>query len=173
MCACPRCPWQKRSREGDTTTPWWFPSETKGGSIREDRLVLPIPPDTHWSEAKPVVLPDPEPDPAAGPLSGERAPKARHAPKPLRPSPPKALCGFSFASASPPPAEKPKPPKERVRNDPKRISAARELRDRYLDAVNADPSLLLASAKYEVARALPAAQPATPSLVEVKLLPAA
>ena len=36
--------WQKRIRAGDTTTPWWFPAQTTGGSIREDRLVLPIPP---------------------------------------------------------------------------------------------------------------------------------
>ncbi|MBC7784992.1 MAG: GNAT family N-acetyltransferase [Burkholderiales bacterium] len=49
--------WQKRIRAGDTTTPWWFPSQTSSGAIREDRLVLPIPPATHWSEAKPIVLP--------------------------------------------------------------------------------------------------------------------
>ncbi|HEX3357100.1 MAG TPA: GNAT family N-acetyltransferase, partial [Tepidisphaeraceae bacterium] len=40
--------WQRRIREGDTTTPYWFPSQTNSGSIREDRLVLPIPPGTHW-----------------------------------------------------------------------------------------------------------------------------
>ncbi len=32
--------WSKRIRQGDTTTPWWFPSETKGGSMMEDRLVF-------------------------------------------------------------------------------------------------------------------------------------
>src|SRR3954452_23913937 len=42
--------WQRRVRAGDTTTPYWFPSQTGGGSIREDRLVLPIPPGTHWSD---------------------------------------------------------------------------------------------------------------------------
>ena len=41
--------WQRRIRGGDTTTPYWFPSQTTSGSIREDRLVFPIPPDTHWS----------------------------------------------------------------------------------------------------------------------------
>src|SRR3954470_24739077 len=50
------CP-ARRIRQGDTTTPWWFPSETKGGSMMEDRLVFPIPPGTHWSDAKPIVLP--------------------------------------------------------------------------------------------------------------------
>ena len=49
--------WQKRIREGDTTTPWWFPSQTSGGSMRSDRIVLPIPPGTHWSDAKPMILP--------------------------------------------------------------------------------------------------------------------
>ena len=49
--------WQKRIRAGDRETPWWFPSQTGGGSIREDRLVLPIPPGSHWSDAKPLVLP--------------------------------------------------------------------------------------------------------------------
>src|SRR4029078_28413 len=49
--------WQKRIRAGDTTTPWWFPSKTAGGSIREDRIVVPIPPSTHWGDAQPAGLP--------------------------------------------------------------------------------------------------------------------
>src|SRR5690606_16034519 len=49
--------WQRRIRQGDTETPYWFPSETTGGALRENRLVIPIPPGTHWSEAKPMVLP--------------------------------------------------------------------------------------------------------------------
>ena len=52
--------WQRRIRAGDVTTPYWFPTQTTGGSIREDRLVLPIPPGTHWSDAKPMVLPQEE-----------------------------------------------------------------------------------------------------------------
>ena len=49
--------WQKRINQGDVVTPWWFPCKTDGGAIREDRIVLPIPTDTHWSDAKPPVLP--------------------------------------------------------------------------------------------------------------------
>src|SRR5437868_2811141 len=49
--------WQRRIRAGDTTTPYWFPAQTSAGSIREDRLVFPIPPATHWSNAKPIILP--------------------------------------------------------------------------------------------------------------------
>ena len=49
--------WQRRVRADDETTPYWFPSLTKAGAVREDRLVLPIPPGTHWRDCKPVILP--------------------------------------------------------------------------------------------------------------------
>src|SRR5215208_1057725 len=65
--------WQRRIHSGDTTTPYWFPSQTTGGSIREDRLVLPIPPGTRWSDEMPRVLPQGEP-PAEEP---KRLPAAR------------------------------------------------------------------------------------------------
>jgi len=34
--------WQRRIRSGDVTTPWWFPSETRGGLIDASRIALPI-----------------------------------------------------------------------------------------------------------------------------------
>ena len=49
--------WQKRITEGDVRTPWWYPSVTGSGAIREDRLVLPIPEGQHWSETRPTILP--------------------------------------------------------------------------------------------------------------------
>src|SRR5688500_16189573 len=49
--------WQKRVRAGDATTPWWFPAKTDAGAMREDRLVLPIPPGKHWSDELPVLRP--------------------------------------------------------------------------------------------------------------------
>ena len=49
--------WQKRIR-ADDDFPYWFPSQTGAGAIGEDRLVLPIPPGSHWSDAKPIVLPE-------------------------------------------------------------------------------------------------------------------
>jgi hypothetical protein len=52
--------WQKRIRVGDNQSPYWFPYETSGGMMAESRLVLPIPLDMHWTEAKPVVLPGAE-----------------------------------------------------------------------------------------------------------------
>ena len=60
--------WQKRIRPRkwdelsgawvEDDYPYWFPSQTGAGAIGEDRIVLPIPPGTHWSDAKPVVLPE-------------------------------------------------------------------------------------------------------------------
>lgn len=55
--------WQRRIREGDDGpggTPWWFPYQTQAGAVREDRIVLPIPPETHWRDVMPLVLPDQE-----------------------------------------------------------------------------------------------------------------
>lgn len=49
--------WQLRVCVGDNSTPYWYPAETHAGAVRENRLILPIPPGTHWREAKPVVLP--------------------------------------------------------------------------------------------------------------------
>jgi len=39
-------------------TPYWYPSLTSGGVLREGRLVLPIPPGVHWKDPKPMVLPE-------------------------------------------------------------------------------------------------------------------
>ena len=51
--------------------------------------------------------------------------------------------------------EKPKrEPKPRRKNAPKLVAAARELRDRWLEQVNADESLILPRGKYDVTKAL-------------------
>ena len=47
--------WQKRIRAGDRETPWWFPAKTDAGAMREDRLVLPIPPGRRWGDEMPVL----------------------------------------------------------------------------------------------------------------------
>jgi ribosomal protein S18 acetylase RimI-like enzyme len=57
--------WQKRIRPGDTTTMWWYPSQTGGGELREDRLVFPVMPGTNWREVEAIVLPEEE-------LNGDR-----------------------------------------------------------------------------------------------------
>jgi hypothetical protein len=54
---------------------------------------------------------------------------------------------------------KPKRPKApKAKNDPKLIAAARELRDRWLEEVNAGRYLPGGAAKYEVNRSLPPPQ---------------
>ena len=71
-----------------------------------------------------------------------------------------------------------KAPRPKRKADPKLIAAARELRDRWLEKVNEDPSLILPAGKYDVARELPDqadGRHAVPRLavVEVKALPEA
>jgi hypothetical protein len=89
-----------------------------------------------------------------------------------------------FVRLGPPPADTPadavtirvgeKPKREkkpRAKHDPKLVAAARELRDRWLERVNADPSMLVSSAKYDVSRSLEAIAPgaATPLLPAPKV----
>ena len=159
--------WQRRIREGDATTPWWFPSQTTSGSIREDRLVFPIPPGTHWSDAKPIVLP--------GENTKLIESQTRRAQKPATPillPPTRRFVQFGAAPTAPPapapPAAKPKAEKKpKQKHDPKLIAAARELRDRYLEHVNQDQSALPApGGKYEVVKHLPPPEAGEPPLLE-------
>ena len=152
--------WQKRIREGDVTTPYWYPAETTGGQMAEARLVLPIPPGKRWSDELPVLLPGRgktclalEGDTSVAPTKKRSKPRAVAQRKPVN------LKGrLFFASADAPAQEKtakPKPEKKpRAKNDPRLVAAARELRDRWLEQVNAAPSSLLAQGKYDVSRAL-------------------
>jgi ribosomal protein S18 acetylase RimI-like enzyme len=165
--------WQRRIREGDATTPWWFPAKTDQGAMREDRLVLPIPPGLHWSDPMPVLkseTPDAaraarqrvrhaNPDPAA-PATKPRARVVFSAP------PPDDVPDAPPAPPAPPAKPESKParpqrPKEKL--DPQLVAKARELRDRYLEQVN-DRLLLASSGKYDVSRALMAASAEAPAL---------
>jgi Acetyltransferase (GNAT) family len=47
--------WQKRIRANDTTTPFWFPSETRGGLMDASRIALPIPPGMKWDDDLPML----------------------------------------------------------------------------------------------------------------------
>src|SRR5262245_41769795 len=153
--------WQKRIRAGDTTTPWWFPSQTSGGSIREDRLVFPIPPGTHWSDAKPIVLPRHTVQKQLED-AGEKTAKKK---KPVLPIRKRVLAGGLTFAAPAVAKEKPQRAKKpKIKNDPKYVAAARELRDRWLERVNEDPAILEAAhsstAKYDLSRQIESAQPA-------------
>ena len=165
--------WQKRIREGDDTTPWWFPSQTTGGSIREDRLVFPIPPGMRWSNEMPRILPRED---AGNPnvedrntrqianqksiaTTRERVPRSKIAnePKPVRPT----LPGLQFTVAPAPAAVKEKPRREKrkvAKNDPRLVAAARELRDRWLERVNSGALQLEGQGKYQINRAFAAGE---------------
>jgi len=67
---------------------------------------------------------------------------------------------FRFVDQEPAANDKPARPKrqkrEKQKNDPKYVAAARELRDRWMERIHADPSLLTSSnGKYDVVKALP------------------
>ncbi len=166
--------WQKRIRAGDEQTPWWFPSKTDQGSMRADRLVLPIPPGMHWREAMPVILPaagaveqeEPKVKAVVKKLAGASGP-----PQPLRN---RALFGAprrtpEQVQASPVQKQIVKAPPPKIKCDPRLIAAARELRDRWMEEVNAGRYLPETNGKYAVSRLIEAPNEARPTL----LLPAA
>jgi len=161
--------WQRRIRAGDTTTPYWFPSQTTSGSIREDRLVFPIPPGTLWSDAKPMVCPGTNGDePKQLPTPKQKKRKDATAIRPAN-----VPAGGLWFAVPQTPASEPKPkrePKQKVKNDPRLVAAARELRDRWLEQVNSGHSLPEAAGKYDVSRQIQRRQDAAENL---PLLPAA
>ncbi|MEX0776631.1 MAG: hypothetical protein WD042_13090 [Phycisphaeraceae bacterium] len=212
--------WQKRIREGDTQTAWWYPSQTGSGAIREDRIVLPIPPGVHWSEAKPRVLPGVSaevqsaeckvqggegkveggegkveggegkveggewraeglghddsralPEPKRARVNPRKKAKAARATRPAEMNAGRlwfggpqvesrdANPGLLGKSNRP---RKPRKPQAAAKNDPRLVAAARELRDRWMEQVAAQPGLIaprsggggaaVGGAKYEVSR---------------------
>ena len=164
--------WQRRIREGDTDTPYWFPSETSGGAVKENRLVLPIPPGTSWQDAKPAILPGMENVNVLPPgAQDESVKKPRE--KKVKAPPRKISFGLWFGPKPGSPeakaaAKADKPKREKFKNDPKVVEAARELRDRYIEQINA--GLLLppsACGKYDVSRQLEAA----PSAMKIESVP--
>ncbi len=215
--------WQKRLYAGDVTTPWWFPSMTQGGAIGADRVVLPIPDDQHWSDARPVIfpaaeepvgwdsshhLPGPEPTPESdGGMNPtlqassytwpkgveERDGQLWRSGKRLMTA---VMVQEEFGDAGgmfwqvPGDVEvvdelpKPLPRRRKTAKkqvaakkiDPRLIAFARDLRDAWLDHINADPSRLLGEAKHDVARLSRGKRP-TPSMQlpapEQRQLPAA
>jgi hypothetical protein len=154
--------WQRRIREGDTgpgATPYWYPSQTNAGALREDRLVFPMPPGTHWSDAKPMVLPGCDRasmGERTAPLLRERKKRSANV-KHVRPmSRPAGGLWFAGAQAAGEPKPSQAVTKKRVkqRNDPRHVAMARELRDRYLEEFNSGRMLAASpdAAKYDVSR---------------------
>ncbi|CAN5488831.1 hypothetical protein BH09PLA1_BH09PLA1_02300 [soil metagenome] len=161
--------WQKRIVEGDVETKWWYPSQTNQGAIREDRLVFPIPPGTHWTEVEAIAVPRCE-----SPKLEDKSAKSKRSKFAKGPLPPTTR-GVRFgrpgaivaAVEQTEPQAKSKPKRERapkVKVDPKLATAARELRDRWMEKVNDEPSLLSSVGKYDVTRYLEA--PSTPTTTD-------
>ena len=57
-----------------------------------------------------------------------------------------------------------KPKREKQKNDPKLVAAAREFRDRYPNEVNSGRMLLASNGKYDVSRQLPPPPAAAPTV---------
>ncbi len=177
--------WQKRIRSGDEQTAWWYPSGTDGGAIREGRVVLPIPPGVHWTEARAmavvaevasgecgvasedVKLIEEKKHGRAARGTGEerkhgRAARGTGKMEELKPKEEIILTGVLRFAAPTPVAtatDKPEKPKrakrEKVKVDPQIAAKARELRDRWMDAVNSGQAqVALPVAKYDVGRQL-------------------
>jgi hypothetical protein len=158
--------WEKRIRAGDETTPWWFPCKTDSGAIREDRLVLPIPPGMRWSDDMPLILPqqdNPKLEVQDRKQIANRKSKIANQKSDFPPltshSRRHELANTmpSFAKKAPvaEPIKPAKAPKPKVKMDPKLTAAARELRDRWLEKVNAGEYLAQELGKYDLSRGLP------------------
>jgi hypothetical protein len=158
--------WQKRIRQSDTETPWWYPYKTAGGAIGQDRIVLPIPPGVHWSDIEAAPLPE-EFAGEQPKLPGRRKPRAKKVVRPalpketelaagglrFRPRAEEARSGELVASrkAEPEPEKVAKP-----KFDPKLEAYARELRDRWQERVAEEPWMVEGRGKYDVTRQIEA-----------------
>jgi hypothetical protein len=120
--------------------------------------VLPIPPGMRWIDAKPVILPG----------MGNDAPKELPMTKPKKPEaistikPASILSGglrFGMPKAPEATAKPKREKKSTQKNDPRLVAAARELRDRWLERVNAGLERIETSAKYHVTCASPEKKP--------------
>ena len=155
--------------------PGGSPRRPMAGAMRADRIVLPIPAGVHWSDEMPVIIrPSDEPADVKRQLPG----KIKKARLPLDAPTKHGPRQYGGPSAKPTPAviaepvaEKPMPEKKpKPKADPKLIAAARELRDRWLEKVNADSMALPGNGKYELSRALD--DRAAPAQEQVPRLPA-
>jgi hypothetical protein len=145
---------------------------TNQGAMREDRLVFPIPPGTHWTEVQAVATNRNE----GGRLKDQGktnklpAPRSAACGSSLSPHPSSLpmstiSAGGLFFAAPKLPKEKPKrsrPPKEKIKVDPALVAKARALRDVCME--RQDQWLISGPrGKYDVSRALQSATRLTSS----------
>jgi hypothetical protein len=161
--------WQKPVRaddEGAGATPWWYPSTTGGGELREDRLVFPIPAGVSWRDVLPVVLTGAGSEAGVGRSGNATKPRAK---KVLRP-PLKGSLWFKHQAV----VERIAPDQSqsklaRRKIEPRLTRMARELRDRWSEQASAG-LILPTNAKHDVRRTI-----AGPSITSTSIpaLPAA
>jgi hypothetical protein len=136
--------------------------------VKENRIVLPIPPGTHWSDAKPLVVPGlPRQEEKPALPSGEKK-RGKGAPAPRKRLTNAGGLWFAPRQSAAASHEKPKRQKpQKQRNDPQYIAMARELRDKFLEQVNSGLFLPAGGAKgkYEVSRQLEAPKASPPQLL--------
>lgn len=172
--------WQRRTRPQDTVTPLWYPKGTQGGQIAEGRVILPIPVGHSWKEDLPSLLPaeyssnvpllaNGMPDPIAIKRTRKTLPGVDVPPQErllLIKRRSAAFCtpgeGEIIVMAGgrmrkrkrpgwvAPPKDEREVKKRRKITDEHR-DASRELRDRYLEALNEHPPT--GSTKYNISRA--------------------
>ena len=164
--------WQKRIRSGDVSTPFWFPAKTTGGALQADRIVLPIPPGMKWSEVSaeraPIVMPMLERNESTEikALPGKRATKKKEEPK-------HTLRGVLYFKTPATVAEKPtKCKRKKVKNDPKFVAAARELRDRWMEQVNGGKIEMIGNGKYELGKGTKGVEDAIEGVVVNRMIAA-
>ncbi len=141
--------WEKKIRGNDDACHWWFPSKTDQGALRADRLAFPIPPNVHWKDVLPIVIPQ---QPQIGAATVRKNPVKRkpHPPRALQWGPPGTEVIYEKDLSV---IEKPRrETKLKIRLDPKFIAASRELRDRYLEEINEHGFELHALGKYDLTR---------------------
>lgn len=149
--------WEKRIRQGDTTTPWWYPTQTSGGSIGEARLVFPIPPGVKWSDPMPRILPQSGVGILPAQIEDKKRPRGRDAHATKRPVVQCTLGRLQFSRPVEKKEKPARPKREKMKNDPALLAKARKLNACWLEEINSNPSALPApSGKYRVARALQA-----------------
>jgi hypothetical protein len=154
---------------------------TGAGAIREDRVVLPIPLDQHWTETRPAVLPTVAPPEAKGAESGggfagkprkfadgvtedDQGRLWREGKRLMTPQDVRASLGvgehglFSVPDGVELVGELPKPVAKKAARkfDPKAKQFARDLRDQWLSHVNDGGLLLTGQERYATSRQLPA-----------------
>ena len=145
--------WQRRVRAGDEATPWWYPAVTQGGAMGADRVAMPIPPGTHWSDVKRPVMPGDDE------IKALPSPRAKRVAAPKLVFPPPHLIssgGLRFApvvAEVPAAAEKVEKARE-PRVSKRLLDFSREMRDRWQERVSEQPWMIEARGKYDVARSL-------------------